>query len=172
MREPARFDFAYIKDPHLRDQFRKIHLTVQELGAVVKRLSSVAPTSANSPTTTVVSGGSVGDGAGGPIRTASAGVVSSGNISTTNLIAQAADGLYRVDAYISVASGGTFTLTLGWNDGATQTASPISLLAVSTGGYAQTSFLLYQAPTAQPITFSVTVSGGPTYTIYINLTKL
>lgn len=169
MREPARLDFANVADTHLREQLRKVDVTLRELGASVKRLDAGTPARANATTRTSVAAGSDNT----PVRSGFGAVGSTGNIATTNLVDHADYGLYRVDVYIAATVGGIITVTLGWNDGnATQSGTPILAAVVGANSFAQGSAVLYQAAVGAAITYSTTTTGSPTYTIYINLTKL
>ena len=96
------------------------------------------------------------------------------SITTTNLLASAPAGLYRISTYLatSTAGSGNVVTTLGWTDtvGAKTLASP-GTLTLTTGAFVQ-STIFAQVAAASNITYAAAWTTTGQYNIYLTLERL
>jgi len=96
------------------------------------------------------------------------------SITTTNLLASASAGLYRISAYLATSTNGTGNVvtTLGWTDtvGAKTLASPATL-TLTTGAFVQ-STVFAQVAAASNITYATAWTTSGAYNLYLTLERL
>lgn len=97
-----------------------------------------------------------------------------------NLLASAVAGVYEIFYYFnvtSIATTGTVSLTLGWNDGVAAqsfTTSTLVLTTLSAGAYISGSRVIRSAA-SQPITYSTTVAailGSPMISMTLRVIQI